>query len=198
MDPPIGDRTSGNGRSTEQAITNFMQNMERNKEKKHHLAIFVDIRKAFDSISHRILFAKLEKMGVRNVELQWFKDYLTNRKQSVQLGNKRSVNLEITCGVPQGSVLGPLLFLAYINDMPKATELLASLFADDTTLQNSSNNIKLLEEETNRELAKTAAWFENNCLALHPDKTRYILFNGDKKTNITLRLQGKTIQRVGG
>ena len=70
-----------NGRSTEQAIMNFMQNMERKKENKYHLATFVDSRKAFCSISHRILFAKLEKMGVRNVELVWFKDYITKRKQ---------------------------------------------------------------------------------------------------------------------
>ena len=138
----------------------------------------------------------LKKMGVRNVELEWFRDYLTNRKQSVQLGTKRSENLTITCGVPQGSVLGPLLFLAYINDMPKATKLLASLFADDTTLQTSGNLIRQLEEETNRELQKTAEWFENNCLALHPDKTRFILFNGDKKTEITLKLQGTVIKRV--
>ena len=94
-------------------------------------------------------------------------------------------------------MLGPLLFLAYISDMPKATALLASLCADDTTLQNSGNTIKLLEEETNRELEKTAKWFEKDYLALHSDKTRYILFNGDKKADIALKLQGKMIQSVG-
>ena len=75
--------------------------MERKKENKYHIATFMDSRKAFCSISHTILFAKLEKMGVRNLELVWFKNYLTNRKQSMQLGTKVSEELEITCGVLQ-------------------------------------------------------------------------------------------------
>ena len=110
-------------------------------KKEHAIAIFCDLRKAFDTVDHKILLTKLKKMEVRGVELLWFQDYLTNRKQIVHINGSNSLLLNILIGVPQGSILGPLLFLIYINDLPLCSELFALLFADDTTLLLSDPNI---------------------------------------------------------
>ena len=102
------------------------------------MSVFLDLSKAFDTINHKLLLSKLEFYGIRGIALDWFKSYLANRKQYVIYNNKTSDNLDITCGVPQGSVLGPLLFIVYTNDLPDCIEGAETiLFADDTTICQS-------------------------------------------------------------
>jgi hypothetical protein len=145
--------------------------------KKHHsIAIFCDLRKAFDTVDHEILLKKLKKMGVGGVELEWFRNYLCDRKQFVFIDGNCSPLLSILLGVPQGSILGPLLFLIYINDLPLASELLSSLFADDTMLLKSGPNIEELTTLVNTEFQKVVQYFRANKLALHPNKTQFLLF----------------------
>ena len=105
---------------------------------KHYLAIFLDFSKAFDTICHDILLRKLEHMGFRGPIYQWIKSFLTNRKQFVNVGNSSSEILNTKMGVPQGSTLGPLLFILYINDMSNSFENLNIVhFADDSTLHTA-------------------------------------------------------------
>jgi hypothetical protein len=111
---------------------NFVSNAHNDKE--HVIAIYCDLRKAFDTVDHNILFKKLQKIGIRGSELLWFKNYLTGRKQFVHINGTNSSLLDILLGVPQGSILGPILFLIYINDLPLCSALKALLFADDTKL----------------------------------------------------------------
>ena len=125
-------------------------------KKKHTVAIFCDLKKAFDTCNHNILFSKLRKYGIMGTELEWFKSYLKNRKQFVSIKNKSSPLLDILLGVPQGSILGPLLFLLYINDLPLFSRFLALLFADDTTLLYTHDNLKILEETVTVSAIKTA------------------------------------------
>ena len=111
------------------------------------------------------------------VELDWFKSYLTNRKQFVSIKNKSSPLLDILLGVPQGSILGPLLFLIYINDLPLSSKFLSLLFADDTTLLFTHDDLKTLEEIINAEFRKICEYFRINRMVLHPDKTKFIVFS---------------------
>ena len=116
------------------------------------------------------------------VALDWFKSYLSDRKQCVSIGNALSSFRSIDIGVPQGSVLGPILFLLYINDLPNATEMLPFLFADDTTAVESGPNLPQLFQKVNLEFQKLGEWFRANKLSLHPGKTKYSIFcNPEKK-----------------
>ena len=141
------------------------------------IGIFIDLSKAFDTIDHKILLNKLNHIGIRGVALQWIASYLANRKQYVHLNGHSSNKRTITCGVPQGSILGPLLFLIYVNDMPNSSKILKFLlFADDTNIFYSHSNLKKLIEITNIELSKLNIWFRANRLSLNISKTNFIIF----------------------
>lgn len=159
--------------------------------------IFIDLRKAFDTVNHAILLRKLEHYGVRGVSLQWFQSYLSNRKQYVYLNGSSSELKEISCGVPQGSVLGPLLFLLYINDLPNISEKLKFfLFADDTNIYYEANNLKDLERTINKELCWLNHWLNVNRLALNISKTNFVVFhpfNKPLKEYITIKINKKAI-----
>jgi hypothetical protein len=145
------------------------------------IGIFLDLRKAFDTVSHSILLKKLQKLGVSGTALNWFACYLNARTQRVDVNSHMSDLLNITCGVFQGSILGPILFLCYINDIFNATDLATFLFADDTSCMAESNNLPDLVNYVNRELNKLAVWFKANKLAVNVCKTNYMIFHAKGK-----------------
>ena len=142
--------------STEHAILETLENFKTAKDdNKITCGIFLDFSKAFDMINHHILLEKLKKYGIRGLPHAWFASYITNRRQYVKIGNTESSLKTVTCGVPQGSTLGPLLhvFLLYINDLPRSSKkLIFKIFADDTNIYYSSNNLEQLQTVINEEL----------------------------------------------
>ena len=144
--------------------------------------IFIDLKKAFDTVNHAILLSKLNHYRIRGVVHEWFKSYLSQRQQFVSVNGHRSLSLPVTCGVPQGSVLGPLLFLLYVNDLPNTSSLLIfHLFADDTNLYFSTKDLNHLETILNHELKSVADWMKCNRLSLSISKTQFIVFHSAKR-----------------
>ena len=153
--------------------------------------IFLDLCKAFDTVDHSILLDKLSNYGIRGKVHDWFSSYLSNRRQFVSIGSSNSDPLPVRCGVPQGSVLGPLLFLIYVNDFQKCSDLQEfHLFADDTNLFSNNANIHDLESNINSELEKVNTWLCANKLSLNLEKTSFVIFHlPQKHIHYKVRLQ---------
>ena len=136
-----------NKHSTEHAILQLIDDIHKSfNQGKYTLGIFIDLSKAFDTVDHTIMLDKLNTYGIKGRTLNWFKSYLNGRVQYVNLGDRgKTDELLIKCGVPQGSILGPLLFLIYVNDLFNASDILNPImFADDTNLLYSHKNIQTL------------------------------------------------------
>ena len=128
-----------------------------------HLAVFCDLSKAFDTINHSILLKKLNTYGIRGPAYKWFNSYLADRKQFTVINETTSSYNNISCGVPQGSILGPLLFLIYINDITLCTKKLNFiLFADDTNIFLQGRDLICLQNTMNTELQHVVSWLKSN------------------------------------
>lgn len=190
------------GHSTETATICFTDEVRRSIDQGLLTgSIFIDLSKAFDSVNHDILLHKLHAYGVRNGELEWFRNYLSNRVQQVCFQNTLSNAEGITSGVPQGSILGPLLFVIFINDLPKAlpsSKLL--LYADDAVIFNSAKDVREIEKSLSNSLNQVQSWLRNNCLFLNQSKTECILFGtGSKLSNandFNIEINGESLKRV--
>ena len=178
-------------------------------QRKVPFSVFLDLSKAFDTLNHNILLKKLHYYGVRNNALSWFQSYLTNRYQCIEYNGSKSSLLEIETGVPQGSILGPLLFLIYVNDIHTVSRNLNFiLYADDTTLisplcsfTHGGNSISEISNSINLELKKISDWFAVNKLSLNTEKTKFMIFHNHQKTITdkyipSLKINGTSIERV--
>ena len=140
--------------------------------------ILIDLQKAFDTIDHNILLKKMKIIGFSESTIKWFQSYLTERIFFVSVEKSLSNAGKLKCGVPQGSILGPLLFLLYINDIKQASESTLLLYADDSCILYQSNNTKEIETQLNHDFNNLCNWFIDNKLSIHlgEDKTKCILF----------------------
>ena len=181
--------------STNHALVSIVEQIRKNLDNKiFSCGIFVDLEKAFDTVNHKILVDKLSHMGIRDKANRWISSYLSNRNQHVKLNGVKSKCESVTCGVPQGSILGPLLFIIYINDLHRSlTKSSVFHFADDTNLLFSCKNPRNISKEINEELKSLFEWLCANRLSLNVSKTEFIMFRPPRsclEKRIVLRLNG--------
>ena len=159
--------------------------------------VFVELQKAFDTVDHQILLAKLNHYGICGVSNDWFKSYLSNRNQYVSINGFDSGLTTINCGVPQGSALGPLLFLLYLNDLNQAMKFCkVHHFADDTNLLCLSNSIKKLSKLVNTDVKHLVNWLNANKISLNVKRTEMVIFKSDQKKfegDLKIKLYGKRL-----
>ena len=167
------------GRSTQEALMNFTENIyDALDAHEHNISILIDLKSAFDTLNHSILISKLELYGIRGVPLKWIESYLSDRKFYVSLNGSSSSTRTLNIGIPQGSILGPLYFIIYNNDLPKVSNILSTtLFADDTNFSISNNCYDNMKSILNEELVKIKDWTTANRLTINTNKTELLLFS---------------------
>ena len=162
--------------------------------------VCIDLQKAFDTVAHDTLLEKLQAINVSNSAVNWFESYLSCRQQCVDVNGTRSDFLEVTCGVPQGSILGPQLFLIYINDMYSCLNCRLSLYADDSALFFSHKDAKVIADRLSIELSNCKRWLTDNKLSLHVGKTECLIFGTTRKLNkvgdFSVSCDGTAVTRV--
>ena len=174
--------------STEQALIELVDQIRLNMGGNHMTCgIFIDLSKAFDTVNHQILIDKLDHYGIRGNALEIFRSYLSNRQQYVTIDNCKFQTRPISHGVPQGSVLGPLFFLLFINDLPNCCpEGKVRLFADDTTIFFHSNNINEIITTGRNIMIQLTSWFHANKLTLNSEKSSFTIFKSSRKSIVNL------------
>ena len=158
------------GHSTDHALIKLIDSIyDSFNQNKYTLGVFIDLSKAFDTVDHNILTDKLNFSGIKNNSIKCFLSYLSNTKQFVQAGAIKTSSLDIICRVPQGSILGPLLFIIYVNDFCSVSKIFEpTIFADDRNLFFSHKSIKKLFHIANLELNKVFKWLHKTILRLTP------------------------------
>ena len=186
------------GRSCEHALLTaqncLLENLNKNKIS---LLLLIDFSKAFDMVDHSILLSKLQHYGIRGKALDWFASYLRNREQFVSVNGKDSKTCRIDFGVPQGSILGPLLFVIYINDIPVISRLAKFiLYADDANIILTGDTLNEIEEQLFSLINALLEWVDSNGLLLNLKKTVYMLFSRTNiASNFTIKIRNTVIER---
>ena len=165
--------------STNSALMSIVENIQTQLDNgEFPIGVFVDLRKAFDTVDHRVLLQKLEHYGVRGISKKWFSSYLTNRKQFVSIDNYNSTTKTILRGVPQGSILGLFLFLIHINNINKCVKYFKAYhFADDTNILKSGKLLEFLAKKLDQDLKILSQWLKADKLSLNVKKTELIIFS---------------------
>ena len=188
--------------STESAVIYFTDEIRRNADAGRLTgALFVDLKKAFDTVPHKELISKLERFGFVENSILWFTNYLSNRSQVVSLGTNLSGPLAVEHGVPQGSILGPVLFSLYINDLPSCINFSnVIMYADDTVIFVSSTQLMEVELKLNMELASLSEWLCGNKLLLNLKKTEFMIFGTQQRLcrqgmeGLDIALEGESVK----
>ena len=181
------------GRSTGTCLVEFLDNIYREIDRGRACGVlFLDLAKAFDTVSHEILLLKLKNVGFKENCCSWFRSYLRERSQVTMVDDVLSSELYIECGVPQGSILGPLLFIVYINDIARnCIDTVPFIYADDTALVTFGSTKEELESKLQQDLVHIGRWFSKNKLSLNISKTKAMLLcgNGSKLKHESLELK---------
>ena len=190
------------GRSTTKAVSTLTDEILTEAGKGNlTTAVFIDFSKAFDCVNHKILLSKLGNLGFLGSAVEWFGSYLTGRRQRTLANGVLSEYREIACGVPQGSILGPALFILFVNDMPETIQISKiSQYADDTVIYASGPNEMDIAVNLNLDLGRLTKWCRENKLHVNCNKTKYLTFGPQGKTSactgVNLEIGGTRLKRV--
>ena len=187
--------------STNNALMLITENIQTQLDKgKYCAGVFVDLKKAFDTVYHSILLRKFNYYGIRGIANEWFCSYLKKRKQFVSIENNMSSVKEILTGVPQGSGLGPLLFLIYINDLHKSVRFSKTYhFAGDISIMQSNPLLERLSKQVSKDLSNLSNWLRANKLSLNVKKTELVIFRPRKLKvdhSFKFKLDDKRLVRI--